>query len=359
MPYPPNYGGVIDVFYKIKALHEAGAKIHLHCFDYGRGKSDKLLKYCHSVNYYPRTLTFYKQFSRIPFIVITRNSKELICNLQKDNYPIIMEGLHCTYPLYSNNLNSRKIIVRSHNIEHEYYDGLAKSEKNPLKKWYFNLEATKLKQYEIVLKNATAIAAISKGDYTHFSKINPHTELVYPFHPFTEVTSKPGKGTYILIHGDMSVAENIQSTLWLINNVVSKCSFPFIIAGKNPASEIFAAVQSHHNITIVPNPDDIILGGLVENAHIHLIHSFFPQGFKLKLLHVLFKGRHCICNFDVVKDTGLESLCRIANDSTEFLETINELMDTSFDIQLTQTRTEKLRPFSNSIQAQKLLKAIF
>lgn len=29
-PYPPTYGGVIDVYYKLKSLAETGLKIHLH-----------------------------------------------------------------------------------------------------------------------------------------------------------------------------------------------------------------------------------------------------------------------------------------------------------------------------------------
>ncbi len=40
IPYPPNYGGVIDVYFKIRTLHELGIKIHLHCFEYpGRDRS--------------------------------------------------------------------------------------------------------------------------------------------------------------------------------------------------------------------------------------------------------------------------------------------------------------------------------
>ena len=39
VPYPANYGGVIDVFYKIKALHAKCVKIHLHCFEYGRAEA--------------------------------------------------------------------------------------------------------------------------------------------------------------------------------------------------------------------------------------------------------------------------------------------------------------------------------
>ena len=31
VPYPPNYGGIIDVYYKIKALREIGCEVVLHC----------------------------------------------------------------------------------------------------------------------------------------------------------------------------------------------------------------------------------------------------------------------------------------------------------------------------------------
>ena len=36
VPWPANYGGVIDVFYKVKALSAKGIRIHLHAFEYGR-----------------------------------------------------------------------------------------------------------------------------------------------------------------------------------------------------------------------------------------------------------------------------------------------------------------------------------
>ena len=54
IPYPPNYGGVVDVFYKLKALSQCGVKIILHCFEYGRSHSEKLNELCAEVNYYPR-----------------------------------------------------------------------------------------------------------------------------------------------------------------------------------------------------------------------------------------------------------------------------------------------------------------
>ena len=35
VPHPPDYGGVIDIYYKVKSLHELGIKVHLHCYQYG------------------------------------------------------------------------------------------------------------------------------------------------------------------------------------------------------------------------------------------------------------------------------------------------------------------------------------
>ena len=51
VPYPVDYGGVFDLFYKLPAMQAAGVNIHLHCFDYGRGEQQELNKYCVSVNY--------------------------------------------------------------------------------------------------------------------------------------------------------------------------------------------------------------------------------------------------------------------------------------------------------------------
>ena len=65
IPYPPNYGGVVDIFFKLRALSSLGVKIHLHCFQYGRLKSVELDKLCFSVNYYQRKTTKLKLFAKL------------------------------------------------------------------------------------------------------------------------------------------------------------------------------------------------------------------------------------------------------------------------------------------------------
>jgi len=121
VPYPANYGGVIDVFYKAKALTEHGVKVHLHCFEYGRKKSPELENLFYEVHYYKRDISKKHLFKSNPYIIETRISEKLVRNLLKDNYPILLEGLHTTGLLFDKRLKFRKRIVRTHNIEHEYY----------------------------------------------------------------------------------------------------------------------------------------------------------------------------------------------------------------------------------------------
>lgn len=134
VPYPVDYGGVFDLFCKVKALYELNIRIHLHCFEYGRRPQPELNKYCEEVNYYPRN-EGHKGFSTvIPYIVASRSSADLITNLRKDSYPVLLEGIHCTYPLYCDALQNRKVILRLHNVEYDYYHQLFHHEKSLLKK---------------------------------------------------------------------------------------------------------------------------------------------------------------------------------------------------------------------------------
>ena len=78
IPYPANYGGVIDVFYKAKALAEKGVKVHLHCFKYGRKHSELLEDLFFEVKYYRRDISKKHLIKSIPYIVGSRVSEELL-----------------------------------------------------------------------------------------------------------------------------------------------------------------------------------------------------------------------------------------------------------------------------------------
>ena len=185
IPYPPNYGGVIDVFYKITTLYKLGIKIHLHCFEYaGRDRAPELEQYCEEIHYYPRLLGLRSFLSFKPYIVSSRKSDDLIANLLKDDYPILFEGLHSCYYIDDPRLKNRVKIYRESNIEHRYYFNLFKVDANLRNKLYFVWASAKLRLYQKVLRHASLMLAVSQHDtdYLH-AAFSRHTHL--PFAQFS------------------------------------------------------------------------------------------------------------------------------------------------------------------------------
>lgn len=359
IPYPPDYGGVIDIFYKIKSLYECGVTISLHCFEYNRPQAAELEKYCEKIFYYKRNNGIRYQSSPKPYIVVTRNNNQLISNLSSNKAPILFEGLHTCYYLSHPLLKNHIKLVRTHNIEHEYYHHLYKAEKTLYKRLFYRIEARKLEKFEGILKEATHLLCISPNDCTYFNEKYGHSHLIPAFHPFNEIKCKPGKGEYILFHGNLSVAENIHAATFLLEEVAGKISFPLIIAGKDPSESLVQKVSLNQNVRLIANPSQQEMESLIENAHISLIPTFQDTGIKLKLLASLFSGRFCIANSPMIANTGLEHLCHWADTAKDMIEAVNKLFRTAFtDEEIEKRKILLENNFSNRSNALKIMELI-
>ncbi|MCX6306041.1 MAG: glycosyltransferase family 1 protein [Bacteroidetes bacterium] len=332
IPFPANYGGVIDVFYKIRALHRAGVEIHLHCFEHRREHSGELNRYCAEVLYYPRNAGLMANIGIRPYIVASRMSQELVNNLLKDDYPILFEGLHTCGIMSDSRLKGRFMIYRESNIEHHYYYHLFKAEKHPGKKLYFLAESVKLKFFQKILRHASVMLAVSGDDTKYLASAFPAQKVVYlpSFHRDDEVHILPGKGSYALYQGKLSVPENIVAVEYLINRVWED-SFPeLLVAGLDPPGRLTRLAAQHPNIRIIANPTDDEMFRLIREAQVNLMVTFQPTGLKLKLLNALFNGRFCLVNPDMVAGTSLDELCHIAGTSRELKDKLLHLFSLDF-----------------------------
>ncbi len=348
VPYPANFGGVIDLFYKIKSLHKLGIKIQLHCFFKTRNEQKELEKYCETVTYYKRK--GFESFSfRIPYIVSSRKSKLLLNNLNMDNYPILLEGIHCSYLAYKNYFPNRKIILRLHNVEFSYYNQLAKNETVFYKKMYYLHEANCLKKYEKIIACKLPIFSVSIDDTKKYKTLFNAQDIHFMpvFLPYDVSISNIGIGTYCLYHGNLSVNENEKVAIWLIEKIFSKLNIPLVIAGLMPSKKLKAIAKSNKYISIVESPKDNNLQLLIENAQINILPSFNNTGVKLKLLNALYSGRHCLVNLAGVEGSGLNELCNIAESTEDFKKEIIHLFDTPFSETTMQRRNAALNKIYN------------
>ncbi len=364
VPYPPDYGGVIDLFWKLPTLQKLGVQIHLHCFNYGRGEQKELNKYCASVHYYKRK-TGLKGFSLgLPYIVSSRKNEILFTNLLKDDYPILLEGVHSCFLLNDTRFATRKKFVRLHNVEHEYYGELAQQATGWLKKKYYERESKLLKIFEKkLLQKATAFFCVTKKDKYFFEK-EFGLQNVYFLPLFLPenwlVNCITGIGKYCLYQADLSVDANEQVALWLMENVFNDIAIPLIVAGKNPSEKLTKKVERNKNIALQANPTNEQMQNLIANAQINILPSFHSSGIKLKLLNALYNGKHCLVNSATVVGTDLENLCLLTNNATETKQMIETYMNIDFTyVEIEKRKIVLEKMFNNKQTGTELLNVIF
>ena len=350
VPLPANYGGVIDVFYRLKALSESGVHIHLHCFDYGRGKAPELERFCDEVRYYRRDMSPLRMLDRRPFIVASRHSKALVQRLMQDRYPILLEGLHCCLLLEDEALlRDRLVMVRAHNIEADYYAQLAAAERRMGKRLYLKMEARKLRRYEPILRKAAAVLAISPADREGLQRMGcPRVLLSSGMHPFSEVGGlrKEEGERFALYHGNLAVAENYHAVEYLLDNVFAGSEQRLVVAGNEPPAWLRERIEAMPNVKLVDSPDDKTMQRLVGEAHVCVMVTEQATGLKLKLLNSLYAGRFCLVNSAMVAGTGLEGLCTIADTPEAMRLALGSLMGQDFTETILQERRRVLQAFA-------------
>lgn len=326
-PYPANYGGIIDVYYKLKALKEAGIRVTLHTYLYDRSESKELEELAFRVYYYERKRGLGSFLSRLPYIVESRRSPELLQNLLLDEAPILFEGLHTCYWLDHPLLKVRQKWVRVHNVEHNYYAALAKATRNPLKWLYYRVESHRLRRYESTLQSAQLILPVAEGEAAYFARRFPNVEveLISCFHDTSWSDREKGRGDWILYHGNLAVSENSFAAEWIVKQLLPGMALRLVVAGANPPNSLVKLIAECERVELVANPSDEVLNRLIEGAKANLLLTFQPTGAKLKLLNALHKGGFCLVNSEMVEGTSLGAFCSVGDGVEELTGLLNEI----------------------------------
>lgn len=358
VPYPFDYGGVIDVYHRCKYLKKAGAKVILHCFEYGRGKPKELEEVADEVYYYKRRKSIFDLLSPLPFIVKTRSDKDLLERLLQDDYPILFEGTHTCYFLNHPKLTNRWKGVRAHNVEHDYYWELAKVENNFLKKKFFQMEARKLKNFEGVFKEANEILTVTPKDNDYYQKTYGKGQYIPVFNPLSWGNTERKAENYALFHGNLSVKENEHAVRYIVDQIwENKFPLKLKIAGKDPSEAFVKYLESApFSIEVISSPSNEDLNKLIRNAKINLLPTFQNTGIKHKLLNCLSNGGFCLANTPMVEGTGLESFCHIADSNEEWKAMIIQLASTEENEEEIKNRQAKIHNlFDCEVNAKRIL----
>lgn len=355
-PSPPDYGGAIDMFYKIKALRKTGHKIILHYYSYNPARSTQELEGdCMAIYAYQRKNFFQSLPLTRPFIIQSRINHALIQRLNADRHPVLLEGLHCAglIPFLH---HPERIVLRMHNEEASYYHHLAQTETSFLKKTYFTQESRLLHRYQQTMDKHTKLACLSETDKAVFENSYQffNTHFTPCFIPWQKVDSLEGKSDYCLYHGNLSVPENEQAACWLIDQVFSQTKLPLVVAGKGISDKLFQRAKKNSNISLVNNPSITEINNLVRDAQINVLPSLNRTGVKLKLLNALLNGRHCITNNAGVRGSRITGGVVVQDAAEGWKEAVQALIHQPFTPTDKKERAQILALYNNTENAHRL-----
>lgn len=348
-PYPMKDGESIAVTHMSRAMNEIGIEVSLLAMNTSKHYFD-MATLPKSFNHYRHIWTanvdnrlkpldaFLNLFSAQSYHIQRFISKEyadlLSSILREHTFDVIqLETLYLTPYIDIIRQNSdAKIVLRSHNVEFEIWERLAKNETNFLKKQYLQLLTKKLCNYEIAqLHKVDAILAITERDLELYRSYGFEEEgIVVPigldvasYKMEEESFHKPLSISFI---GSLDWQPNLEGLrLFLTNtwNILHK-AFPnleFHIAGRNTPDEI-------KNINL-PN---VIVHGEVPDAQdfisqhsLMLVPLLSGGGMRAKILEAMALGKIVLST-----NVGIEGIpvtngeeAYIANTSEDFRAAIH------------------------------------
>lgn len=317
-----------DIFMKIKAFHDAGIKVHLHSFEFGRGTSSILEKYCYQVRYYRRnSANKLPNPSSTPYCVASRSNRELVRNLFADDFPILYEGLSTTFPVFWTNTQKNKIqhlnLVRD---DEKYYKNLAALTPLGLNKLTFLYESWKCKKYMNKLRQTGNLSISS----------------VISFYDHAAPSFTDNHGSFCLYFGKLSDKENEYAALWLLENIFNEVEIPFVIAGSNPSPQLDQAAHLRLHTCLVGDPNEKELEELIKKAQIILLPSFIDCAPISRVSKSLLLGKFVLTNPKALGNSNFKEFCNIANTPDQFKEKVIGLFSDKFSHPQHQSRIDVL-----------------
>lgn len=333
----------------------------MHYFADEERYSEELSALCESICFYKKTSAVStKVISNLPLRMLTRRNKKLVENLERNNFPILYEGLHTSHSALSPKLKTHKKFLRCHNAEAEYAAELARTEKNSFKKILFQIEEKKTRKFERNLHQFDGLFVLSQEDKEYFQHSNSKLKIAPIFHAHEKVEVLEGVGDYVLFHGNLSVNENLATAEWISNELAPLMpQLKFKIAGKNLNSSLRTKLEKP-NVECFFNPNASKMKQLIQNAQIVLLKTSVPSGVKLKLIDSLAYARHIISDTHSVQKSQLGSLVSIADTTEEYILKIKALQNQPTSEYDVDQRNVLFRDvLNNQFNASQIIQEIF
>ncbi|MEE4177007.1 MAG: glycosyltransferase [Bacteroides sp.] len=317
VPFPPADGGSIAMHQITKGLWKAGFQVKVIALNLkGCQVCPENIPhdYREKTEFEAQTIdtrikpiqAFLNLFTRESYNVARFYSKamerRLEKTLQNETFDIIqLEGLYLTpYIPVIRKYSGAKLVYRSHNIEHFIWERMAKVARNPLKKWYLKLLASRLKRYEMqAIRQVDALVAISPVDLSFFqnngfSKPALVVPVTMPRLLFQD--EKPEIKTGTVFHlGSMDWRPNQEGIEWFLEEVWPLVikevpGMKFFLAGKRLPPRYFR--YASNNVVVAGEVPSAV--EFMSDKQIMVVPLLSGGGMRVKIIEGMAAGKTII-----------------------------------------------------------------
>jgi glycosyltransferase involved in cell wall biosynthesis len=354
-PYPPKDGGAIAIYNLTEGLSRDGhhvtllamnTKKHFVVLDKAVAviKDVAELEYVNintNINLVKAVINFI--FSGLPYnaerFITKRFAKKIISILQRKEFDIVqLEGLYLTpYIKIIRQYSAAKISLRTHNIEHEIWKGIAFNEKNIIKKKYLQVLAGRIEKFEKdSLNTYDLLVPITKKDAEKLNSLGNKKPLrVIPSGFNTEkinpAVSKVNLRSLFFI-GSLDWIPNQEGLLWFIEKVwlkilVKNPEVEFYIAGRNAPEWLRNRISKYERIVFLGEVEDAY--EYMDDKAIMIVPLFSGSGMRVKIVEGMALGKVIVSTstgaegIDITHDENII----IADTETDFEKEILNLLD--------------------------------
>jgi polysaccharide biosynthesis protein PslH len=315
-PYPAKDGGAIAVLNLTKSLSSLGSNVTVlamntskHNFDLKNLPDDvKNIADFYAVDIDTSIKNFTallclcqnKSYHIERFISPTFNDRLIELLHEKEFNIIQLEGLYLApYVETIRAFSKATIVMRTHNIEHEIWEMVAKNEKIFFKRIYLAILARQLRNYELArLNKYDLIIPISQPDADKLNALGCKLPMHVCSATYNETALKPDKSKMefpsLFFIGALDWVPNIEGLNWFLNNVWPKVNDQF------PDLKFYIAGRSANNAKLCEMKNVIVVGE-VENAYdfmnskgIMIVPLLSGSGIRVKIIEGMALGKTII-----------------------------------------------------------------
>ncbi len=251
---------------------------------------------------------------------------------------IILESVYLAAHIHDfRKVSSAKILIRSHNVEFQIWERLAKNHPSFLKCLYYKKLAKDLKKAEIqLLSQADGLACITKDDQTIFKKSGITVQMTTIPVAIDKIDKQSDYSQNTFFHlGSMNWNPNIEAVRWLVTSIFPK------IRSQLPDAKLYLGGSYMPKEFKSDASKGIEVLGYVENAAefmtthgIMLAPLKSGSGVRIKLLEGMNLGVPTVTSI-----TGAEGINGV--NEHDFFVAENETSFVKYAVKLAQSETER------------------